>query len=63
MLWRKVVSVPAFRASCFEPPNCGTRERMAAEKREQQAQGELRDALFAANESGKMAQILDEKLG
>ena len=36
---------------------------MAAEKREQQVQGELRDALFEANESGKMAQILDEKLG
>lgn len=36
---------------------------MAAEKRGQQVQGELRDALFEANESGKMAQILDEKLG
>lgn len=63
MLWRNVM-VPAFRAPCsFEPPNCGTPERMAAEKREQQVQGELRDALFEANESGKMAQILDEKLG
>ena len=61
MLWRKVM-VPAFRA-CFELPNCGTPERMAAEKRGQQVQGELRDALFEANESGKMAQILDEKLG
>ncbi len=64
MLLRKVGIVRAFSPPCsIKPPDFGAPERMAAEKREQQVQGELRDALFEANESGKMAKILDEKLG
>ena len=37
--------------------------RISGEQKTQKVQGELRDALFEANESGKMKQILDETLG